>query len=206
MLDLIDIWLTQAEQAHYAAEQARAVRNAWFVCAGLALLMLGINATMGSTTEIRKRMLLITIAAFVVCNMALSVFDPLPALIYLTNATIAVFTAWTVSAGRSNRRARKRRMSASITPTWARMRNAAQIAALAAALLAWSPHAGADTDCDAVFTFGWWTCFDGNDVGAVPYDLLTKDRLVPQHAYPPVNPCSSRRRSKMRFAVCRCFR
>ena len=24
--------------------------------------------------------------------------------------------------------------------------------------------------------------------------------------YPPVNPCSSRRRSKMRFAVCRCFR
>ena len=33
-----------------------------------------------------------------------------------------------------------------------------------------------------------------------------EQQLRPGLRYPPVNPCSSRRRSKMRFAVCRCLR
>ena len=45
-------------------------------------------------------------------------------------------------------------------------------------------HSGAESECEAIFTFGWWTCTDGGDVAAAPYDLLAKEQLQPHQTYP----------------------
>ena len=93
---LIDAWVHEAQLAHEAVMQARAARIAWMVCAGIALLTMGLNAALAAGVEVRKRGFLVTVAIFAGGNMLLAMFDPAAQLIYLANGTLAAGSVWFV--------------------------------------------------------------------------------------------------------------
>ena len=53
------------------------------------------------------------------------------------------------------------------------------------ALSVWSsPSLGNDSDCWSLWAVGWYVCSDGNDVGAVPHELLLESRMLPHQSFP----------------------
>ena len=53
------------------------------------------------------------------------------------------------------------------------------------ALSVWSaPSLGNDLDCRSLWAFGWHVCSGGNDVGAVPHELLFENRMLPHQSFP----------------------
>ena len=93
---IIDAWVYEAQMAHEAAMQARAVRIAWMVCAGVAILTMGLNAALAGTVEVRKRGFLATVAAFALGNMVLATLDPTAQTIYLVNGALVAGSVWFV--------------------------------------------------------------------------------------------------------------